>query len=121
MRANGHRFLSTETPWTFRKRIIILVLGTLLLCLQHVPSVAGGSLDFSPPVKVMTQNLYVGADIFYPAGASTYDEFVQRFSYTVGVILHTNFRERAQAIAEEVALHRPHLIGLQEVYFIKVD
>jgi endonuclease/exonuclease/phosphatase family metal-dependent hydrolase len=121
MKARGQRFFSTVTSLIFKKQIIILVLGTMLLGLLYQPGVAGERypFHFAPPVKVMTQNLYVGADIFYPAGATTPEEFLQRLDETFAVILETNIYERARAIAKEVACHRPHLIGLQEVYQIQ--
>ena len=68
-------------------------------------------------INVMTRNLYLGADIFYvfqvgledPAGipnavAQIYD-----------TMLYTNFWARAEAIADEIAINSPDVVGLQEV------
>lgn len=71
-------------------------------------------------VKVMTQNLYLGADIFAVLEAAQNPEAgpldipiaVAALFETVQL---TNFPERAEAIADEIWFHRPHLIGLQEV------
>jgi hypothetical protein len=54
-------------------------------------------------IEVMTQNLYVGANVF-------------RLFETVKA---TNFPERAEAIADIVQRKRPHVIGLQEVSLIR--
>jgi len=120
MKAKAQRFLSMVTSVIMKKQIFVMVIGVSLICLLYQPAVAGESypFHFGPPVKVMTQNLYVGADIFYPAGAGSYEEFLQRLDETFAVIAKTNIYERAKAIAKEVAHQNPHLIGLQEAYTI---
>ncbi|WP_372682637.1 hypothetical protein, partial [Desulfosarcina sp.] len=78
-------------------------------------------------VKVMTQNLYLGADIFRVVEAAfilddegnlipnpnptavplaVFDVFT--------TMLDTDFPERAEAIAGEIAKYKPNVIGLQE-------
>jgi endonuclease/exonuclease/phosphatase family metal-dependent hydrolase len=100
------------------KPMLAFALGILLLGPISMPAAASG--DFSPPgIKVMTQNLYVGADIFRPATAEDLDDFYELLEETFLVLGSTNIFERAQAVAAEVARHRPHLIGLQEVYRIQ--
>jgi len=100
----------------------VLALGLIFLLAgpfgMTVPVAANGDLSFHK-IKVMTQNLYVGADIFRPATAENLDEFYELLDETFLVIGSTNISERAHAMAKEVALHRPHLIGLQEVYQIQ--
>jgi endonuclease/exonuclease/phosphatase family metal-dependent hydrolase len=114
MRARGHRFFFTETPWTFRKLILILVLGTFVLCLQHVPAAAGGSFDNSPPVKVMTQNLYFGVDIHSVLGVDP-NQIPVVVAGLYQMLMQTDFPARAEALAEEIARQEPDLGGLQEV------
>lgn len=69
-------------------------------------------------LEVMTQNLYVGADLFKivvnpnPIAAAT---------EIFGDIQSTDFWQRADAIADLVARKRPHLIGLQEVSLIRTQ
>ena len=100
------------------KPVLVFALGILLLGPSSMPAAASGG--FSPAeIKVMTQNLYVGADIFRPASAEDLEEFYQLLEETFLVLDSTNIFERAQAVAIEVARHRPHLIGLQEVYRIQ--
>ncbi len=88
-----------------------------------LPALAGekGPGHRAGQVKAMTQNLYVGADLFRILEATTADEIPLKVAETLGVIQSTNFYERAEAIADEVAEKRPDMIGLQEVSLIRVQ
>ena len=73
-------------------------------------------------VKVMTRNLYLGADVFkVVAAARNPDPELGGLDVPIAVselfqtVQYTNFPERAEAIAREIWMTRPHLIGLQEV------
>jgi hypothetical protein len=67
----------------------------------------------------MTQNIYVGADLFKILNpANTVPENAAEI---FGDIQTTDFRQRAQAIADLVAEQEPHLIGLQEVSLIRTQ
>ena len=73
-------------------------------------------------VKVMTRNLYLGADVFkVVAAARNPDPDLGGLDVPIAVaelfqtVQYTNFPERAEAIAREIWMTRPHLIGLQEV------
>lgn len=82
-----------------------------------VGGVHGAADAAAKPVtaKVMTRNLYIGADLL-PAIIPPDEESAR---IAVGdiyeAVVDTNFPARARLIAEEVAGSRPHLIGLQEV------
>lgn len=69
-------------------------------------------------IKVMSRNLYLGADIF-PVLAAAQDPNPLAVPVAVTEVWQTvqatNFPERAQAIADEIARRRPHVVGLQEV------
>ena len=70
-------------------------------------------------LKVMTQNLYVGANLF-----KILDEtrpVPETAAEIFGDIQATDFRQRAEAIADGIARHRPHLVGLQEVSLIRTQ
>jgi endonuclease/exonuclease/phosphatase family metal-dependent hydrolase len=69
-------------------------------------------------IEVMTQNLYVGADVFRlfePATCGPTQSVFELFE----TVKATNFPERAEAIADIVQRNRPHVIGLQEVSLIR--
>lgn len=88
-------------------------------------------------VEVMTQNLYLGADIFKVVDAafipnpddpdgppiSNPDPYAIPFAVfdVFQTMLSTNFPERAEAIADEIAKYKPDVIGLQEAstYYIQ--
>jgi len=69
---------------------------------------AGGAL------RVMTQNLYLGADITKLVEAPA-DEVVAVATQLWSTVKRTQFPARAQVIADEVLVNQPDVIGLQEV------
>jgi len=69
---------------------------------------AGGAL------KVMTQNLYLGADITKLVEAPA-DEVVAVATQLWNTVKQTHFPARAQVIADEMLLNQPDIVGLQEV------
>ena len=71
-------------------------------------------------LKVMTQNLYVGGDLFKILEGEP-EEVPLRAAEIFGEVQATDFHQRAEAIADLVAKHRPHLIGLQEVSLIRTQ
>ena len=65
-------------------------------------------------VRVMTQNLYVGLDVFPVLGAAPEEiPFVVADAFADFVANRPD--ERMAALATEIALLQPHLVGLQEV------
>jgi endonuclease/exonuclease/phosphatase family metal-dependent hydrolase len=75
---------------------------------------AHGRHHADPRVTVMTQNLYLGANLtplFGPTGA----DLVQQAAIAYAHVVQTDFPARAEAIADEIASARPDLVGLQEV------
>jgi endonuclease/exonuclease/phosphatase family metal-dependent hydrolase len=70
----------------------------------------------SKPLTVMTQNLYLGADLA-PAIAAAGDPnaFIDAVGHIYQTVLETDFPARAEAIAESIVAEQPDVIGLQEV------
>jgi endonuclease/exonuclease/phosphatase family metal-dependent hydrolase len=65
--------------------------------------------------RVMTRNLYLGADLAPALAATDFNTF-QTAAKTIWTQVHaTNFPERAKAIADEIRRDHPYLVGLQEV------
>ncbi len=75
-------------------------------------------------VTVMSQNLYVGADvdlvILALASPDPNDDFLTLLG-AIATLGNTAFPVRAEAIADEIARRRPHVVGLQEVSEIDID
>lgn len=72
-------------------------------------------------LKVMTQNLYVGADVDPILGAQDPTLIPVLVAEAFATVVATDFPARAQAIADIIGRAQPHLIGLQEVSRILVQ
>jgi hypothetical protein len=65
-------------------------------------------------LKVMVRNVYLGADIVKLATARDREEFERNASAVFQTVLQNDYSKRAKAIAAEIKLTRPDLIGVQE-------
>lgn len=130
MKAIRERFIrrrscgGIEKPDSHRRRYgtaKVVALGLIILLIGPFaitePAAAKGHLSFHK-IKVMTQNLYIGADIFAPL-AGTPEQLPVLVAQTFDEVMQSNFPARAEAIAEIVARERPDLIGLQEVFLLR--
>lgn len=90
-------------------RMCCVIVVSLILFIGSYPALA------DPPVRMMTRNLYLGADIFavVNAGSPSLIPFVVAEKYAM--MLQNDFAERAQALAMEIGDKNPDLIGCQEV------
>ena len=98
-------------------RAIVLGVAAALVSaavLAVVPAVRAADPG-GPPVRVMTRNLYLGADLSPAIEASTPAEALAAGASIFSVVRRTNFPERAAALAREIAGAAPDLLGLQEV------
>ena len=99
--------------------IVILVLLSLGLSAQangpdsRVDS--SGRWPFQTELKVMTFNLYTGADLFKVLAARSPEEIPVLVAQGYQKVGETNFYLRAQALADAIERGAPDLIGLQEV------
>ncbi len=69
----------------------------------------------SVKVKVMTRNIFLGADLSPGLEADGAEEFVAAAGEIFREVDQTNFPLRAKGLAAEVKQKKPDLIGLQEV------
>lgn len=94
--------------------------GLLLIAVLVLITLPSSAFAGDPKVKVMTRNVYLGANIFKVVYAPP-----QLIPYAVAdvyqTMLYTNFWERAEALADEISLFEPDVVGLQEVstYYIQ--
>ena len=106
-----------------RKMFSGFQMGWLLLALLILVAPLSSAYAGDPKIKAMTRNLYLGADIFKVVEAAQTDP--NTIPYAVAAVFQsmqdTNFPERAKAIADEIALFEPDVVGLQEVstYYIQ--
>ena len=97
-------------------RVLPILAACVAFLAAAVPATAAPSGDSQAgrTLKVMTRNIYLGADISKPIG-KTGDAFVQANTEVWNTVRETNFPARARLLAREIARTRPDLIGLQEV------
>src|SRR3954447_17400589 len=65
-------------------------------------------------VKVMTRNLYLGADLTPGLQATNYDAFKDATGTILNQVDQNKFGTRARGLASEILKKRPALVGLQE-------
>ncbi len=97
-----------------------LVVAALAAVLAFV-ALGAGAAEAKPnkkpkavPVKVMTRNIFLGADLTPGLEATTAEEFVAANGAILREVDGTNFPVRAKGLAAEVKSTKPDLIGLQE-------
>ena len=87
------------------------VLLTALCAGAALPAAASAKAQ---DLKVMTRNVYLGADLIPLAGAPNRDAFEQAAAQRFQTVLRNDFPARAKALAAEIAKAKPDLIGVQE-------
>jgi endonuclease/exonuclease/phosphatase family metal-dependent hydrolase len=71
--------------------------------------------DLARSVRVMTRNLYLGADLGPAIRAPDLTSFVAATGGILRQVTATQFPTRVQGLAEEILATEPDLVGLQEV------
>ena len=128
--------MQLRTPRRGRRLVAaVATLGLLgLPLLTSTAADAAASKPKAPAVKVMTRNLYLGADIMRPIqalasveespgcekGTQCYqikqlDAFANANDVTRNIVDETDFDTRAKLLANELATQKPDLVGMQEV------
>lgn len=92
----------------------------LLIALLGPAACGGGGGDAAPtgpavPVKVMTRNLYLGANLLPVVTAPTADDVPVRVGELWQSQMDNDIRARLQLVADEIVAANPDLVGLQEV------
>ena len=97
--------------------IAIALLGALTLTtLLAGPADAKRKKPKKPnTVKVMTRNVYLGADLSPAINASSTDDFINKNGQILRDVDTNDFKTRAKGLANEIKSVSPDLVGLQEV------
>src|SRR4051812_16788977 len=95
------------------RRLGAALLATCAVLPLAVPATSPAASS-SRDVKVMTRNLYLGADLIPLATQPSREAFEQAAAQRFQTVLNNDFATRAKALAAEIARHKPDLIGLQE-------
>jgi hypothetical protein len=105
--------------------LLVLGLGVPLAACSDATSPEFNSTSPDPlAVSVMARNAYVGADVdAVIAALGTEDEGddFPALQYAIETLGMTHFPARAQGLASEIALTRPHVVGFAEISFIDID
>ena len=105
-----------------RNRSILCAGLVLFMAVAAQLAIAGeaqGKGAHAGRLKVMSQNIYVGANLFKILNPE--QSVPENAAEIFADIQATDFRQRAESIADLVAEHEPHLIGLQEVSLIRTQ
>jgi endonuclease/exonuclease/phosphatase family metal-dependent hydrolase len=96
--------------------------GISILALAALAAVALAALALVAPatsqarerVRVMTRNLYLGADLSPGTSATSIQELVNAAGQILNQVDQNKFQVRAKGLAQEILNQNPDLVGLQE-------
>jgi endonuclease/exonuclease/phosphatase family metal-dependent hydrolase len=90
--------------------------GFAVLCAAALAIVAlpAGAQASAPKAKVMTRNLYLGADLTPGVQANSVQQLVDAAGVILNQVDANKFNVRAKGLASEILKKGPNLVGLQE-------
>ena len=103
------------------RRAFVSLFVAAVACLNCVDATAAGATPSSMDVQVMTQNQYVGANLFplIPALASGDPEVINSALVgVIGTISANRTVERVNVLSLEILERKPHLVGIQEAWLV---
>jgi endonuclease/exonuclease/phosphatase family metal-dependent hydrolase len=109
--------LSASTSHRVDPRFLIAIgiLGLLAVVAVALFAIPAQSKASAPgQVKVMTRNLYLGADLGPGIQAQNFNELKDAAGTILNQVDQNNFPVRAKGLANEILQKRPDLVGLQE-------
>jgi endonuclease/exonuclease/phosphatase family metal-dependent hydrolase len=96
------------------RRVLVLLLAVAALFAAFA-STAEAKTTKGTTVKVMSRNLYLGADLTPAIQSTSTESFIEANGGIVRQVEATNFPVRAKGLAKEILTEEPDLVGLQEV------
>lgn len=103
-----------------RRRLGVAALVILVLVVA-VPQASAHEASQKGTVTVMTRNLYLGTELGPIFSAPTLPGLFSAVEAGYADVQATSFPARAALVANEIAVVRPDLVGLQEVALFKID
>ena len=98
-----------------RRLTLALALSLIATLLVGLIGAAAAGAKRSDRVRVMTRNVYLGADLGPGISATSPEQFFTANGGILRQVTRTNFPLRARALGAEILSNRPDLVGLQEV------
>ncbi len=97
------------------RQAAVLLAAALLFSLVPAAASAKPAKDKSHEVRVMTRNLYLGADLTPAITASGLTAFTEATGQILREVTANSFPTRARGLAKEILKKKPDVVGLQEV------
>ncbi|MEK6271602.1 MAG: endonuclease/exonuclease/phosphatase family protein [Actinomycetota bacterium] len=97
-----------------RRHIRGLSILVLVAALAAVALVPPATSQASERVRVMTRNVYLGADLSPGTSATSLQELVNAAGQILNQVDQNKFQVRAKGLAQEILNQNPDLVGLQE-------
>ena len=94
--------------------VAALTAAVAITGLAAVPGAEAKQKAKGVQVKVMTRNLFLGADLGPALNADTFNEFTAANGAILREVDRTDFPRRAKGLAAEIKSKKPDLVGLQE-------
>ena len=88
--------------------------AALLVALSAFVALPAAALAKKQDLKVMTRNVYLGADLIPLAAAPDQAAFEQAAAQRFQTVQNNDFPARAKALAAEIEKNKPDIIGVQE-------
>jgi endonuclease/exonuclease/phosphatase family metal-dependent hydrolase len=98
-----------------RLSLVAAAVALLALVIAAVSASPADAHRTRPKVKVMTRNLYLGADLTPGIEAQNFNELKDAAGQILNQVNRNKFPVRAKGLAREILNKRPDLVGLQEV------
>jgi endonuclease/exonuclease/phosphatase family metal-dependent hydrolase len=111
------RLTRSRPPYALARALLTIMLVGVTAFPTGANALADGGSKSD--IRVMTQNMYVGADLLPLAQAQTLDQFKAAVTLAYRQILASQPAERAAAVAREIARDKPDLVALQEADIIR--
>lgn len=97
-----------------------ITLVYVALLIMGIGQVHADESEYSK-LKILTQNLYIGADMLRIVEAQQPEEIPLLVAQSFSIIDNSDFKSRARTFAQQVKEKNPDVIGLQEVSLIRVQ
>lgn len=94
--------------------VVVISLLSASMALRAAPGQSDRGATTSA-VKVMTYNVNEGSDFVEVLSATNFTDFVQGVQDTIAEVTASNPPLRMQAVAHQIAITQPDMVGLQEV------